>query len=162
MPTHVYQPTRAPATWYDRILVHPLENSVAVLSFSFGILILLGLIRYGFNPSSSMMRMPVPVATAVALSLALGGLLSLLGLHWIGETVSNGWAIERAGWLAVTGGLAGYGIAVGWNFPTSLGSWMVPAILAVGTLLRFVSLILIERNTRRTLHVVREESRGTS
>ena len=159
MPTHVYHPSRTPATWYDRILVHPFDNAVALLGTIFGLVMLMALTRYGFNPSASMMRLPAWVATAVALGCAAGGPLALIGLHWVGETVSKGWALERVGWLLTAGGLGGYAIAVAWNFPGSLYSWLVPAILALGAILRFISLVLIERNTRRTLSVVREERR---
>lgn len=159
MPTHVYHPSRTPASWYDRILVHPFDNGVATLTAIFGLVMLVALSRQGFNPSTSMMRLPVPGATAVALGCAAGGPLALIGLHWTGETVSKGWALERFGWLLVTGGLGGYAIAVAWNFPGSLYSWLVPAILAACALLRFISLVLIERNTRRTLSAVREERR---
>jgi hypothetical protein len=159
MPTHVYHPSRTPANWLDRILVHPFDNGVAVLTTIFGVTMAAALVTYGFNPSTSMMRLPVWVATAVTFGCVAGGPLALLGLHWTGETVSKGWAIERLGWLLVVGGLGGYAIAVAWNFPGSLYSWLVPAILAACGLLRFVSLVLIERNTRRTLSVVREEQR---
>lgn len=159
MPTHVYHPSRTPATWYDRVLVHPFDNAVAILASIFGFSLLAALTHYGFSPSASMMRLPAWVAVAVAAGCAVGGPLSLIGLHWTGETVSRGWGIERIGWLLVTGGLAGYAIAVGWNFPGSLYSWLVPTILALGAILRFISLVLIERNTRRTLSVVREERR---
>lgn len=162
MPTHVYIPRHTRLTWYDRVLVHPMDNAVAVLAAVFGFTMLVALARQGFNPSASMLRLPHLVAAVVAVCCAAGGVLSLLGLHWRGETVSRGWAIERAGWLCITGGLAAYGISVGWNFPGSLYSWLVPALLALGAFLRFISLILLERNTRQTLTQVREEQRGTA
>lgn len=162
MPTHVYMPTRNPARWYDRLLVHPFDNAIGVLCFLFGALMVAALASGGaYNPSSSMMRLPAHIGFVVSSCLSLGGVLSLVGLHWIGETVSRGWHIERFGWLFVTAGLAGYGIAVAFHFPGATSSWMVPLGLAAASLLRFLSLIFIERNTRTTLAAVREESRGT-
>ncbi|CAN7465809.1 hypothetical protein LJR013_003186 [Pseudarthrobacter oxydans] len=161
MPTHVYIPSRNPPRWYDRLLVHPFDNAIGVLCILFGALMVAALASGGgYNPSSSMMRLPVYIGFIVSSCIALGGILSLVGLHWIGETVSRGWHIERFGWLFVTAGLAGYAIAVAWHFPSSTTSWMIPGVLAAAAMLRFVSLILIERNTRTTLAAVREETRG--
>jgi hypothetical protein len=161
MPTHVYQPIRNPANWFDRLLVHPFENVIGVICFLFGALMVAALTSNGgYNPSSSMMRLPAYIGFLTSSCLAVGGALSLLGLHWIGETVSRGWHIERVGWLFVTGGLAGYGVSVGVHFPSSTIAWLVPSLLAVAAFLRFLSLLLIERNTRSTLAAVREETRG--
>lgn len=160
MPTHVYHPTRTPPTWWDRILVHPFDNVMGALSTIFGVVMLVALTRYGFNPSPSLMRLPAWLVTAVAIACTLGGPMALVGLHWSGETVSRGWSIERVGWLLVAGGLSGYTLSVAYNFPGSLFSWLVPALIAVGAFLRFISLVLIERNTRLTLSEVRKEQRG--
>lgn len=160
MPTHVYLPTRNPPTWYDRLLVHPFDNAVGFLCFAFGALIAAAFLSGGaYVPSSSIEKLPMHIGFVVSSCLATGGVLSLLGLHWTGETVSRGWHIERFGWLFVTAGLAGYGIAVAWHFPGSTASWLIPGVLATAAFLRFLSLIFIERNTRRTLTAVREESR---
>lgn len=161
MPTHVYIPSRTPPRWFDRIMVHPFDNAVGFLCFAFGALMVAALASGGwYNPSSSMMRLPAHIGFVVSSCLSTGGVLSLVGLHWTGETVSRGWHIERFGWLFVTAGLAGYAIAVAWHFPGSTTSWLVPGVLALAAFLRFLSLIFIERNTRRTLTAVREESRG--
>ena len=161
MPTHVYHPTRNPATWYDRILVHPFDNAIGLLCFLFGALMVAALASNGgYSPSSSMMRLPVYIGFLTSSCLAIGGWLSLLGLHWTGEAVSRGWHIERAGWLFVTGGLAGYGVSVAVHFPESTIAWLVPGVLAAAAFIRFLSLLFIERNTRITLAAVREETRG--
>lgn len=162
MPTHVYIPPRTPPRWYDRVMVHPFDNAVGMLCFLFGLLMVAALSSGGaYNPSSSMMRLPAHIGFITSSCLMVGGVMALTGLHWIGETVSRGWHIERTGWLAITAGLAGYAIAVAWHFTASTTSWLIPAILALAAFLRFLSLIFIERNTRRTLVEVREESRGT-
>jgi hypothetical protein len=142
-------------------MVHPFDNAVGLLCLLFGVLMAVALLtRGGYNPSSSLMRLPPLIGFVVSACLTLGGALSLVGLHWTGDTVSRGWHIERAGWLFVTGGLAGFGAAVAWFFPGSTNSWLLPGVLALAAFVRWLSLILLERNTRRTLAVVQKESRG--
>jgi hypothetical protein len=161
MPTHVYIPIRTPPRWYDRVMVHPFDNAVGLLCVLFGALMAVAFASSGgYNPSSSMMRLPAHIGFVVSACLALGGVLSLVGLHWTGETVSRGWHIERTGWMLVTAGLAGHAIAVAYFFPSATASWLTPGILSAAALLRFLSLFLIERNTRTTLAAVREETRG--
>lgn len=161
MPTHVYLPQRNPARWYDRLLVHPFDNAIGLICALFGALMVLALASSGeYNPSTSMMRLPPHIGFITSSCLAVGGVLSLVGLHWYGETVSRGWHLERSGWLFVTAGLGGYGLAVGYFFPEATVTWLVPGLLSVAAFLRFLSLVYIERNTRHTLTVVRKETRG--
>lgn len=161
MPTHVYQPTRNPPRWWDRVMVHPFDNAVGLLCLLFGALMAYALTTGGgYNPSSSMMRLPPLIGFVVSACLTVGGVLSLVGLHWTGDTVSRGWHLERGGWLFVTAGLAGMGGAIAWFFPASTNSWLLPSILALAAFVRWLSLIFLERNTRRTLAVVQGEARG--
>lgn len=161
MPTHVYIPPRTPPKWYDRIMVHPFDNAIGLLCLLFGGLMVVALASHGgYTPSTSMMRLPPYIGFSTSACLAVGGVLSLTGLHWWGEMVSRGWHVERAGWLFVTAGLAGYGIAVVYHFPSATVTWLVPLLLGSAAFLRFLSLVYIERNTRHTLSVVRQESRG--
>jgi hypothetical protein len=161
MPTHVYIPPRNPPRWFDRVLVHPFDNAVGVLCLAFGLLMVAAMLSEGsYNPSASMMRLPPQVGFVTSACLVAGGVLSLVGLHWDGETVSRGWHIERAGWLFISGGLAGFGIAVAHFFPHSTTTWLIPLVLSAAAFLRFLSLVFIEKNTRKTLTEVREESRN--
>lgn len=155
MPTHVYHPLHSPPRWYDRLLVHPWDNIFAVLTTVLGLLMVAALARQGFVPSASIGKMPGGISLALALCCIVGGPLTLTGLHWTGDTVSRGWALERLGWLSVAGGLGGLSICIAYNYPSSVYTWLLPGAIAVGAVLRFVSLVLIERNTRRTLTVVR-------
>lgn len=155
MPTHVYQPLRNPPNWRDRLLVHPLDTTVAVVAVFFGVLVALSLFVPEFIPSKSMDKMPWPVIVLVSGFLGSGGLLALVGLNWWGDTVSRGWALERFGWLLATGGFTTYAISVSWHYPASVFAWGVPLALAAGCLLRFVSIVRIEKSVRQTLAEVK-------
>lgn len=151
MPTHVYHPIRTPTTWVDRLLVHPIDSAVAVLALLFGALATVSLFAPTFAPSRSMDDMPTAVVWLFALFLIGGGLLVLTGLNWVGDDVSTGWAQERFGWLLCFGGFTVYTISVLWHFPGSVFSWLVPGVIALGALLRFYSLVLIERSVRKAV-----------
>lgn len=155
MPSHVYHPLNDPPTWWDRVLVHPLDNAVALLSFLFGITAGSALLFPQYVPSTSMDNMPSAVVAAVALFLAAGGVLEILGLHWWGDVVSDGWAFERFGWLLSVGGFTTYAVAVAISYPNSTYAWGVPLVLSLGCLLRFWSVVKIERSTRRLIAEVR-------
>lgn len=155
MPTHVYQPLRNPPTWWDRLMVHPVDATVAALVYFMGLLSAVSVLLPSFVPSLSMEEMPLILRAVIAAFLILGGLFILIGLNWIGDEVSRGWAIERFGWLLAAGGLFTYGLSVLTTFPGSAFSWGVPLFIAVGSLLRFVSIIKIERNTRQVIAEVK-------
>lgn len=155
MPTHVYKPLRNPPNWLDRLMVHPMDTTVAAVSLVFAILLALSAVIPGFTPSVSLEEMPVYISISLAAAFATGGLLILVGLNWLGEEVSRGWALERFGWLLAAGGFLGYCISVSWIHPGSVFSWGIPLALATGSLLRYWSIILIERSTRRTINEVR-------
>lgn len=157
MPTHVYQPTRNPPSWIDRLLVHPMDTTVAILSLLFGLLAAVSLFAPAFIPSKSMDQMPILVVILVSSFLAAGGVLSVIGLNWSGDDVSTGWALERFGLLLSGGGFIAYAITVSWHYPASIFSWIVPLVLGLGGFLRFASVLMIERHTRRTIAEVNGE-----
>lgn len=156
MPTHVYKPLRYPPTWWDRLMVHPLDTMAAVIALLFAIFLGASALAPGFKPSPSLEELPFYIGIVLALWFAAAGTLVLIGLNWQGEEVSRGWALERFGWLLSAGSFLGYSLSVGFYRPESLFSWGVPLALAVGSVLRFWSVVLIERSTRRTLEEVRE------
>lgn len=158
MPTHVFQPTRNPPRWWDRLLVHPLDTTVAAVAVLFGVLVVLSLIVPDFIPSKSMDKMPWPIVVLVSGFLGTGGLLSLTGLNWWGDKVSTGWAVEQFGWWLAAGGFATYSISVAWHYPESAFAWGVPLALGIGAVVRAVSIIMIERSVRRTLKEVEERT----
>lgn len=156
MPTHVYHPTNNPPTLWDRILVHPLDNTVALLAVMFGLTSGVSLMHPGFIPSASMEEMAWPVVSLVAVFLLGGGVVGLVGLHWQGDTVSDGWALERLGWLLSFAGLLVYAISVGASYPNSLYAWGVPLGLSLGCALRVWSVVKIEQSTRQLIKDVRK------
>ena len=158
MPTHVYKPLNNPPSWWDRLLVHPMDTTVAVVSILFGAIISLSICIPGFVPSKSMEQMPLFIGVLLAAFLAAGGALTLIGLNWWGDVVSHGWALERFGWLVSAGGFVGYSISVAWRFPDSVFAWGVPLALGLGGLLRFWSIVMLERSTRRTIAEVNGEN----
>lgn len=155
MPTHVYKPLRYPPTWWDRLLVHPLDTITAVIALLFALLLGAGAVIPGFEPSPSLEELPFYIGASLTLWFAAAGFLILIGLNWQGEEVSRGWALERFGWLLAAGGFLGYSISVGFYSPGSLFAWGIPLALAAGSMLRYRSVVLIERTTRRTLEEVR-------
>lgn len=90
MPTHVFQPIRNPPRWWDRLLVHPLDTTVAVIAVLFGVLVVLSLVAPDYVPSKSMDRMPWPVVILVSGFLGTGGVMALTGLNWWCDNVSPG------------------------------------------------------------------------
>lgn len=155
MPTHVYQPLRNPPSWRDRLLVHPMDTAVASIAVCFGLLVAMSLLLPDFIPSKSMDKMPWAVVLLVSGFLGTGGLLALVGLNYRGEDVSNGWALERFGWLLAGGGFLTYAISVSWHYTPSVFSWLIPALLGMGSCLRVLSIVRIEKATRRTIAEVK-------
>ena len=158
MPTHVFQPSRNPPRWWDRLLVHPLDTTVAVIAVLFGVLMVLSLIAPEYTPSKSMDRMPWPVAILVSGFLGTGGVMALAGLNWFGDNVSTGWKLEQFGWWLAAGGFATYAISVSWHYPESQFSWGVPLFLGIGATVRAISIVMIERSVRMTLREVEEHT----
>ena len=158
MPTHVFQPTRNPPRWWDRLLVHPLDTTVAAVAVLFGALVILSLILPDFIPSKSMDKMPWPIVILVSGFLGTGGILALTGLNWWGDNVSTGWGIEQFGWWMAAGGFATYALSVSWHYPESAFAWGVPLALGIGSVVRAISIIMIERGVRKTLKEVEEHA----
>lgn len=151
MPSHVYKPRHDPPTWWDRLLVHPMDTGVALLAIQFAALITLSLMVPGFVPSRSMEELEMWIVFLVAASLGTGGLLAVVGLNWRGDEVSHGWALERFGWILASAGFAAYSVTVLTHFPGSLFSWAVPAALSLMSGLRLWSVNQIERNMRAVI-----------
>lgn len=151
MPTHVYKPVHDLPSWWDRLLVHPLDTTGAVVAFTFGLVVSASMAIPAFVPSKSLAVVPAGLVILVGVFLVAGGALALIGLYWSGDEVSHGWALERFGWLLNFGGLVTYAASVfGYN-TSSIFAWTVPLLLGVGGLLRFWSLVQIERATRSTI-----------
>lgn len=158
MPTHVFQPVRNPPRWWERLLVHPLDMTVAAVAVLFGALVILSLIVPDFIPSKSMDKMPWPIVILVSGFLGSGGILALAGLNWWGDNVSTGWGVEQLGWWLAAGGFVTYSLSVSWHYPGSAFAWGVPLALGVGAIIRALSIILIERGVRATIKEVEDRA----
>lgn len=155
MPTHVFHPTNTPPTLWDRLLVHPLDNAVATISVLAGLTAGLSLLVPGFAPSKALGVMPWGIIMGLGVFLLAGGIMAILGLHWLGDTVSDGWALERFGWLLSFAGFIVYTISIYTTSPTSMYGWGLPLVLGLGCALRVWAVVRIERSTRRMLLEVR-------
>lgn len=157
MPTHVFQPSRNPPTWWDRLLVHPLDTTVAFISVVFGTIVILSALIPVFVPSKSIDKFPFWVAVAVAVFLVAGGLLAVIGLNWPGDEVDHGWALERFGWMLSSGGLITYALTVAYSYIGSVFSWGIPLMLGIGCVIRVISVQKIEETTRKDIAEVHGE-----
>lgn len=157
VPAHVYKPLNDPPSLWDKILVHPMDFAVGLISVWFGVVTILAVIIDGFIPSPALEAIAPAIVFAVSTSLLLGGTTSLVGLFWNGDNLSTGWDLERVGWLMSTGGFISYSISVSMLYPFSVFSWGVPAGLALGCLLRFWAVVKLERNTRLMIAEVKDK-----
>lgn len=156
MPTHVFRPTNDPPTLWDRLLVHPLDNTVAAISVLTGLTAGLSVLVPGFQPSAALEVMPWGIIAALSVFLVGGGIMAVIGLHWMGDTVSDGWALERFGWLVSFAGFIVYTISIYSALPGSMYGWGLPLVLGLGCALRVWAVIRIERSTRRMISEVRD------
>lgn len=159
MPTHVYRPLRNPPNWVDRLLVHPMDTTAATIFVFVGVVAGVSVL-FDFSPSKSMEALPFILVLVCAGFLVAGGIFILIGLNWWGDEVSWGWAIERFGWLLGAGGMLTYGSAVWAAFPGSIFSWSIVIFLGLGSVLRFWSIVMIEKTTRQTIREVKGGSVG--
>ena len=146
MPTHMDMPRGRRITWRDRVLTHPNDHAVAILATVFGVLMALTPLT-GLGPSKVMEQMPLWLVFLSGASMALGGVLTLVGLQWPKEPVSDGWAIEQAGWSGVFAGLASYAIASAYVTTAPAGA-LIPAVLTAGAAVRWLSFFYIRANAR--------------
>ena len=149
MPNRVYQPVRQPPTFIDRVLVHPWGNTIALFSAIIGLAVILTAFWDTRFPSVSLAYFPDWLAFIIGACATIGGFYALLGLHWVGENVSMGWAFEQLGWSFVLAAFLSYSSMVAWLFPLSFISWLTPIALSAGAGVRIISLAFIKRSTRR-------------
>lgn len=149
-----YHPIYTPPRWWERILIHPMENVLAVLALTSGAIIIAGILIDHFQPSRSMADMPWLLVLLCGAFTGVGGILALTGLHWRDTSAINtAWGIERTGWILSAGGFFVYAIAVAMSFPNSVFSWLIPTGLGIASSLRAVSLLMIWLMARRKLGV---------
>lgn len=149
MPQHVYTPKRYPPTWWDRVLVHPMDHAAALIALTFGVLMALVYPITGAVPSPAFNNVPWWLNWGAGAFLLVGGAAVLVGLHWTGDKVSAGWGVELGGWALATGGLAA--VALAFAAGQSPAAWMIPGILTLGALIRWWSLWMIIQRARRAV-----------
>lgn len=148
MPKHQYVPDPRIPNWANRILAHPFENTIAVLSIVFGAALIVAAFVLEVVPSKSMENLEPMSALLLAIINAGGGVVTLIGVHWRSDNVGLGWVIERSGLLVTGAGLGAYGMAVLYSYPGSWFSWGQPIVLAIACGLRVVALTITKRWTR--------------
>lgn len=149
-----YHPIYTPPRWWERILIHPVENALAVLAIIFGVVMAASIPIEHFQPSASIADMPWPIVAICAGFVGLGGVTSVIGLHWHdSQAINRAWGVERTGWILSAGGFFVYAIAVAISYPNSVFSWLVPAGLGIASSLRAISLLVIWLVARRKLGV---------
>lgn len=154
MSKHQYVPDPRIPSWVNRLLAHPFENIVAALSIAFGISLIIAAIIPGVVPSKSM---GVLSALILAILSVLGGIVTLIGVHWQSDNIGLGWVIERSGLFFIGSGLVADGIIAFYNYPGSWFSWGQPIVLALACGLRVVALTITKRWTRRSKEALRDE-----
>lgn len=148
MPKHQYVPDPRLRGWMNRILAHPFENSIAFLSIAFGAALIVAAINPEFTPSKSMDNIEPVSAVVMAIINLLGGVVTLIGVHWRSDNIGLGWVIERSGLLVAGTGLGVYGMTVAYSFPQSWFSWGQPIVFSLACALRVIALTITKRWTR--------------
>ena len=157
MPKHQYVPDPRLPDWMNRILAHPFENSIAFISIAFGAALIVAAITPEFTPSKSMDNIEPVSAVVMAIINLIGGVVTLIGVHWRSDNIGLGWVIERSGLLVAGTGLGVYGMTVAYSFPQSWFSWGQPLVLTLACGLRVVALTITKRWTRLSKEALRNE-----
>lgn len=157
MPKHQYVPDPRIPGWANRILAHPFENTIAVLSIAFGIALIVDAFVPGIIPSKSMDELEPMSALLLAIINAVGGVVTLIGVHWRSDNIGLGWVIERSGLLVIGTGLVAHGMVVLYSYPGSWLSWGQPIVLALACGLRVAALTITKRWTRLSKEALRNE-----
>lgn len=157
MPKHQYVPDPRLPNWANRLLAHPFENTIAVLSIMFGAALIVAAFVPELVPSKSMENLEPMSALFLAVINAVGGIVTLIGVHWRSDNIGLGWVIERSGLLVAGAGLGAYGISVIYSYPASWFSWGQPFGLALACGLRVAALTITKRWTRLSKEALRNE-----
>lgn len=146
MPQHVYIPTRQPARWYDRLLVHPMDHATAVIAFAYGLVLVILRPLLGASPSETFSELPEWIVYGSGAFLLAGGVLIIAGHHWPDEVVTKGWGIEQFGWILTAGGFTA--LAISFTFLENFTGIVVGGALGAGACLRWLSLVLMRRGAQ--------------
>ena len=157
MPKHQYVPDPRLPDWMNRILAHPFENSIAFISIAFGAALIVAAITPEFTPSKSMDNIEPVSAVVMAIINLIGGVVTLIGVHWRSDNIGLGWVIERSGLLVAGTGLGVYGMTVAYSFPQSWFSWGQPLVLTLACGLRVVALTITKRWTLLSKEALKNE-----
>lgn len=148
MPAHVLHARHNPPTVADKTAIHSSDVTLAAAAVMVAVQVLLTALIPSYEPSPSLEGVNEALGLSLAAFAATGGTLWYLGLVWPGETVSVGWALERAGCWLTAGAWGAYATVVAIAYPEATISWSIPAVLALGALARSIVVWRIEQHVR--------------
>ena len=149
MPNRIYR-GHEPPTFFDHVLAHPWELTVAAFSALAGVLAVIA-VAGGAVVSPSIERLPDALAIAIGFMLAVGGALTARGLFDSHEDLMVGFGWERAG-LVLTGcAWTVYAAVVVIAYPASILSWGLGATFALGAGLRLAATFADQRRLERAI-----------
>lgn len=151
MPRHVYRARTEPPSFWDRLWAHPFEFMMAAV-WLIGAIVMVGeLLLQGFTPSPAMEEPADLVALLLAAFLLVGAVGVLVGLLYDNQNLIRDWQAERVGLISGASGTAAYAYAVYWSFPSSILSWGIPILMALGCVARLIATFLEERSRRESV-----------
>lgn len=163
MPTKVFHPTTDPPRLWDRLRVHPMTNPVALGTALCGALLVMASVIPSYTPSQGLATAPLWLELLTGIMLLAGGLLAVVGLHWPGEGVDTGWAIERSGWALMAGGWLSTAIAMmASGVPGNSLVVVLILSIAAGSVGRFFAVLGIEARARRQVAELRTLEKVTT
>lgn len=149
MPHRSYLPRHKPATWWERVLMHPMENGVAVLAGYMGITNVIRVISALEDPTRLPGLYPSWLLLIIAALNISGAIYALVALHWkLLSDVGRSWAMERMGWSLIIASAGAYSVTVWYFFPEGTGNIPFRVIIAIAAGVRVISLFMIEKRVR--------------
>lgn len=137
MPLHTYLTDRDPPTFWDHVLAHPFELTLAGGGGLGGVFAIIAAISPRATVSQSLDGLPELLAAIIGLLLILGGVGVVRGLLDDSPDLMIGWTYERGGIILTAGGWLAYGFAVLGSHPAAVLSWGIPLLVTASLALRF-------------------------
>jgi hypothetical protein len=153
MPSHLYGTTKPPADarWYDIILAHAVELSVALYSAFMGTLVVLRAESYEPGAGGILGHLPVFLVYGIGAFVGLGGLTALWGLLVRKDNIRAELNIEQVGWILIAAGWLSYLYAAIRYADGPSSAVAAGMFIGLGAVARAIALIVLERELERTM-----------